>query len=79
VDRGKGRQQQPQSWTLLIVSADNDHTTPWSFANAAFKKQRRTDGVTEIVKVSDRGHSLTIDGRWREIADTALAFVKRFV
>jgi non-heme chloroperoxidase len=35
--------------------------------------------VTEIVKVSDRGHSLTIDGRWREIADTALGFVKRFV
>jgi hypothetical protein len=27
----------------------------------------------------DRGHSLTIDGGWREVADKALAFVKRFV
>lgn len=69
----------PDRGPLLIVSADNDHTTPWSFANAAFKKQRRNHGVTELVKVPDRGHSLTIDGRWREVADTALAFVKRFV
>jgi non-heme chloroperoxidase len=69
----------PNRGPLLIVSADNDHTVPWSIANAAFKKQRRNGGVTEIVKVPDRGHSLTIDSRWREVADTALAFVKRFV
>lgn len=69
----------PDRGPLLIVSADNDHTVPWSIANAGFKKQRRNDGVTEIVRVPDRGHSLTIDGRWREVADEALAFVKRFV
>jgi non-heme chloroperoxidase len=69
----------PDRGPLLIISADNDHTVPWSIANAAFKKQRRNDGVTEIVKVPDRGHSLTIDSGWREIADKALAFVKRFV
>jgi non-heme chloroperoxidase len=69
----------PDRGPLLIVSADNDHTVPWSIANAAYKKERRNDGVTEIVKVPDRGHSLTIDSRWREVADKALAFVKRFV
>lgn len=68
----------PNRGPLLIISADNDHTVPWSIANAAFKKQRRNDGVTEIVKVPDRGHSLTIDSRWPEVADTALEFVKRF-
>jgi non-heme chloroperoxidase len=26
-----------------------------------------------------RGHSLTIDSGWEEVAATALAFVKRFV
>jgi hypothetical protein len=26
-----------------------------------------------------RGHSLTIDSGWREVAERALAFVKRFV
>ena len=68
----------PSRGPLLIISADNDHTVPWSIANAAFKKQRRNDGVTEVVKVPNRGHSLTIDSRWGEVAHTALAFVKRF-
>jgi non-heme chloroperoxidase len=26
----------------------------------------------------NRGHALVIDSGWREVADTALAFVKRF-
>jgi len=69
----------PDRGPLLIMSADNDHTVPWALANAAFKRQRRNAGVTEIVEIPDRGHALTIDGRWREVADTALAFVKRFV
>jgi hypothetical protein len=28
---------------------------------------------------SNRGHALTIDSGWREVADKAMAFVKRFV
>ena len=52
---------------------------PWAIANASFKKQQRNAGVTEIVEIQDRGHALTIDSGWREVADTALAFVKRFV
>ena len=52
---------------------------PWAIANASFKKQRRNPGVTEIEKIPNRGHALTIDSGWREVADKALAFVKRFV
>jgi non-heme chloroperoxidase len=62
---------------LLIISADQDHTVPWSIANASFKKQQRNGGVTEIARISGRGHSLAFDSGWREVADTALAFVKR--
>ena len=51
---------------------------PWAIANAAYKRQRRNPGVTEIVKMPSRGHSLTIDHGWREVAQTALDFVKRF-
>jgi hypothetical protein len=40
---------------------------------------RDTPGVTEYVEIPGRGHSLTIDGGWREVCDTALAFLKRFV
>jgi non-heme chloroperoxidase len=65
---------------LLIISGEKDHTVPWSIANASYKKQKRNEaGVTEIVEIPDRGHSLTIDHGWREVADTALAFVRRFV
>ena len=52
---------------------------PWAISNASYKKQRRNQGVTEITEMPNRGHSLVIDGGWREVADTALAFVKRFV
>jgi hypothetical protein len=45
---------------------------PWAIADAAYKLQSRNPGVTEIVKIPNRGHSLTIDHGWREVADTAL-------
>ncbi len=45
------------------------------FQAAAAKK--RNAGVTEIVKIPGRGHSLTIDHGWREVADTARAFVQK--
>jgi non-heme chloroperoxidase len=68
----------PDRGPLLIISGEKDHTVPWAIANAAYKRQRRNPGVTEIVKVPNRGHSLTIDHGWREVADTALKFVQRF-
>ena len=69
----------PNRGPLLIIDGEKDHTVPWAIANAAYKRQRRNPGVTEIVKVPNRGHSLTIDQGWREVAQTALDFVKRFV
>jgi non-heme chloroperoxidase len=69
----------PDRGPLLIIDGENDHTVPWAIANAAFKRQRHNPGVTEIVKMPNRGHSLTIDHGWREVAQTALDFVKRFV
>src|SRR6185369_7141745 len=49
----------PNRGPMLIVSADSDHTVPWAIANASYKKQKRNKGVTEIVKMTGRGHSLT--------------------
>ena len=63
---------------LLIVSGERDNTVPWSIANASFKQQQDNSSVTEIVEMKNRGHALTIDSGWREVAETALAFVKRF-
>jgi len=75
----KVKSKNPDRGPLLIISGEKDHTVPWAIANASFKKQRRNKGVTEIVEMDDRGHSLTIDSGWREVADTALAFVQRFL
>jgi pimeloyl-ACP methyl ester carboxylesterase len=69
----------PERGPLLIIDGEKDHTVPWAIANASYKKQSRNPGVTEIVKVPNRGHALTIDSAWREVAETALEFVKRFV
>jgi non-heme chloroperoxidase len=69
----------PERGPLLIISGEADHTVPWAIANAAYKRQKRNEGLTEIVEIPGRGHALTIDSGWREVAETALAFVRRFV
>ncbi len=75
----KADTKNPDRGPLLIIDGEKDHTVPWAIANASFKRQRRNEGVTEIKMIPNRGHSLTIDSGWREVAETALAFVKRFV
>ena len=75
----KVRSKNPERGPLLIMSGEKDHVVPWAIANASYKKQKRNKDVTEIVQMPGRGHSLTIDGGWREVADTALGFIKRFV
>ncbi len=75
----KVNSRNPGRGPLLIISGQKDHTVPWSIANASFKKQRRNSAVTEITEIPNRGHALTIDSGWRQVADTALGFLKRFV
>ena len=75
----KVKSKNPDRGPLLIIDGEKDHTVPWAIANASYKKQKRNKGVTEIVKIPGRGHSLTIDHGWRDVADTTLAFIKRFV
>ena len=69
----------PKRGPLLIMSGEKDHTVPWAIAKASYTRQKRNDGVTEIVEMKDRGHALVIDSGWKEVAETALAFAQRFV
>ena len=71
--------ENPERGPLLIVSGQKDNTVPWSIANASFKQQQKNNSVTEIVEIPNRGHALTIDSGWREVADTALKFIRRFI
>jgi hypothetical protein len=74
-------------WATVLEEAGYTALTPgWPDdpetiveVNASFKLQQRNIGVTEIAEIPNRGHALTIDSAWREVADTALAFVRRYV
>jgi pimeloyl-ACP methyl ester carboxylesterase len=68
----------PGRGPMLLISGEKDHTVPWAITNASYKQQSHNKGVTEIVEIKNRGHALTIDSGWREVADTALAFIQRF-
>jgi len=69
----------PERGPMLIISGEKDHTVPRAIAEASYKRQRGNADVTEFTEIPGRGHALTIDSGWREVADTALDFVRRFV
>ena len=68
----------PERGPLLIIEGERDNTAPWAIAYASYKRQKRNPGVTEINKIAGRGHALVIDDGWREVADAALDFVRRY-
>jgi non-heme chloroperoxidase len=68
----------PERGPLLVTSGEKDHTVPHAVAKAAFDLQSHNPGLTEFVEMKGRGHALTIDSGWQEVAETALAFAKRF-
>ncbi|MFE6821970.1 alpha/beta hydrolase [Streptomyces sp. NPDC057690] len=62
---------------MLLMSGGKDHTVPQSVTLATLKQYRHSEAVTDFMAFPDRGHSLTIDGGWREVADAALAWLRR--
>jgi non-heme chloroperoxidase len=68
----------PDRGPLLIISGEQDNTVPRAIAHAAYQRQQHNRGVTEFTEIPGRGHSLTIDSGWREVAQAALTFVRRF-
>jgi pimeloyl-ACP methyl ester carboxylesterase len=69
----------PQRGPLLIVAGENDNTAPLRITQSIYKLQQKNPGLTEFVTVPDRGHSLTIDHGWKDVAQICLDFVSRFV
>lgn len=68
----------PERGPLLIISGEADHTVPYATAHSAYKLQaKRNENVTEFIEMPNRGHSLTIDHGWREVAATTLEFIDR--
>jgi pimeloyl-ACP methyl ester carboxylesterase len=65
----------PERGPLLLIAGGDDNTVPPVMVEAAYKLQDRNPGTTRYVQIPGRGHSLTIDHGWREVADEALVFL----
>lgn len=61
---------------LLLIASGQDHTVPESVTRSTYKQYRHSDAVTELMTFPDRGHSLTIDSGWVEVADTCLKWLR---
>lgn len=61
---------------LLITGGGKDHTVPESVSRAAYKLYRKAPSVTEYKIFPDRGHSLTVDSGWREVANASLSWLR---
>jgi pimeloyl-ACP methyl ester carboxylesterase len=68
----------PERGPMLVISGEKDHTVPHAIASASFRLQKRNASPTEFREIPNRGHSLTIDSGWREVAQVALEFVDRY-
>jgi non-heme chloroperoxidase len=67
----------PGRGPLLLIAGERDHTVPLAVVKAEYKLQQHNPAVTEFHEMPNRGHSLVIDHGWREVAETALAFIKQ--
>ena len=61
---------------LLLISGTADHTVPDVTTQATLKQYRHSTSVTELKQFEGRGHSLTIDSGWIDVAKAVLAWLK---
>ncbi len=61
---------------LLLISGGMDNTVPPVLVKSTLKAYRWSKAVTEYKEFLGRGHSLTIDSGWWDIADYCLSWLK---
>lgn len=62
---------------LLLITGGRDHTVPEAVTRGTLKQYRHSSAITELHEFADRGHSLTIDSGWAEIADFSLSWLAK--
>jgi pimeloyl-ACP methyl ester carboxylesterase len=60
---------------LLLVSGLEDHTVPDVVTRSTLKQYRSSTALTELRQFEGRGHSLTIDAGWTEVATAVLGWL----
>jgi pimeloyl-ACP methyl ester carboxylesterase len=64
---------------LLLIAGGRDTTVPATVTRSTRKLYQETPAMTDYHEFPDRGHSLVIDGGWREVADAALRWLEHSV
>jgi hypothetical protein len=62
--------------TLLVLSGP-DHAEAKAIEKAAAKQSRHSRSETQVVEFPDRGHLLTLDHRWTDVADACLSWLEQ--
>jgi pimeloyl-ACP methyl ester carboxylesterase len=65
----------PSRGPLLLIMGGQDHTVPEAITKSTLKQYRYSPADTELQEFSDRGHSLTIDAGWGDVAKTCLSWL----
>jgi non-heme chloroperoxidase len=73
----KAGTKNPDRGPMLIITGEKDYFAPHAIASASCKKQKRNRAATDIQEIPDRGHSLVFDSGWQDVAEAALAFIKK--
>ncbi len=61
---------------LLLISGTADHTVPDVTTQASFRQYRDSTAVTELKQFEGRGHSLTIDRGWGDVAAACIVWLR---
>jgi pimeloyl-ACP methyl ester carboxylesterase len=61
---------------LLLIAGGQDHTVPAGITRSTLKLYRNSPAVTDYREFGDRGHALTVDSGWRDVADAAVTWLK---
>jgi pimeloyl-ACP methyl ester carboxylesterase len=67
----------PTRGPLLLIMGGQDHIVPEAITKSTFKKYRDSPAVTDIMEFEDRGHSLTVDHGWRDVAQATLEWLEK--
>jgi pimeloyl-ACP methyl ester carboxylesterase len=67
----------PTRGPLLLIGGGEDHTVPEAVTKSTLKQYRDSPATTDFLDFPDRGHSLTIDSGWRELADASHAWLEK--
>jgi pimeloyl-ACP methyl ester carboxylesterase len=61
---------------LLLISGLADNTVPSVLVKSTLKAYRSSPAITEYKEFPNRGHSLTIDSGWQDLAEYCLSWLR---